>query len=383
MARSSTVHFENRISEQSPAFLAEHQVSGQVIFPIAAFVEMAIAAGRDRVPTGAISLSDFKIQQPIVLSTNETPVQLVRTDDRVEIFSQKDGWNRHAIGTLNATDDRPDSIDLAAIRANCPRSIDPAIYYQEARSIGFDYGASFQMLRQIWQGDGQAIGEIHLSESSPYHFHPIALDAALQVVGAALPDADATYLPVGFDRFTLHRPPIDRLWSVVKLRTVSDRVIADLQICTETGERIATLDGLHLQKTNQQSNWQDWLYEVEWRSIDLPPQSEPTPLLIFGDRQGFGQAFAQATGGMLVDAPQRDRPLDPPLVGDFEDWLGSPSIGGGLGGSPSQIGANRLPVELGCGDRSGRLREFAASGAGGTFGLDAGDRDAGSRVDRG
>ena len=82
--------------------------------------------------------------------------------------------------------------------------MEPETFYQGFERRGLDFGTAFRSLRQLWRGDGQALGEVELepglrAEASAWGMHPVLLDGCLQVLSAALADDadDQLYLPVG------------------------------------------------------------------------------------------------------------------------------------------------------------------------------------------
>ncbi|MEC4813808.1 MAG: SDR family NAD(P)-dependent oxidoreductase, partial [Scytonema sp. PMC 1069.18] len=93
--------------------------------------------------------------------------------------------------------------------------------------------------------------------------------------------------------------------------------IADLQLLDSDGQVVAVVEGLQLKPIHPQTSqpsWTDWLYEVEWRPVDLAslhpdelPSSEqknaPRSWLILADSKGLGQQLAarlEAEGDMCT-----------------------------------------------------------------------------------
>ena len=53
------------------------------------------------------------------------------------------------------------------------------------RDVGLEYGPAFQGVQRLWQGEGEALGEIAIGAegiSNSYHFHPALLDLCEQAV---------------------------------------------------------------------------------------------------------------------------------------------------------------------------------------------------------
>jgi 8-amino-7-oxononanoate synthase len=294
---TSEIRFESQISATSPAYLADHQIATQAVFPAAAYVEMAIASAlRSNIGAGrAIGLSQvelrqFRIEQVLRLSAATTTLQLVLSPEadgyRFQLFSLQAGseaWTRHAAGRL-ATGQLPEPrATLADVQAQFQQpALAPSDYYSQLRQQNLNYGPAFQGIQQIWQGDSRREGAPHrLSEhlanrtalsrlqlpealaDSSYHLHPALLDGCFQTVAAAtgLDGLTGTYLPVGIESLRLGVPAQSSVWCWVRqVRTAAtdetgDRspLMADLQIFNPNGELIAEITGLTLHPISETS----------------------------------------------------------------------------------------------------------------------------------
>lgn len=287
LAKLETIHFQNQLRLNAPAFLQHHRILGQPIMPAAGLVEMALVAGAEGLK-GQLEILNLVIQRSLPLQ-NEPFVQIVLTPNRegyrFEIFSTSETknthhkqWTLYADGEVRATDLQQEIvIDLQSKQNQCSEAIDIAQFYQACYEHGIEYGSDFQAIGQLWRGEQQALGHIRLPQHliasvSSYHLHPVILDAALQIIGATLPTAQP-YLPVSIDRFTYHRPASETIWSYAQLRSNLHSIpVVDVQLINADGSLIATLEGLRLQPVGQSSDSQDWLYQVEWRlqPLELP-----------------------------------------------------------------------------------------------------------------
>jgi NADPH:quinone reductase-like Zn-dependent oxidoreductase/acyl carrier protein len=202
----------------------------------------------------------------------------------------------------------------------CPHEIAPAEFYGRLRENGLEYGPCFRGVEQVWRGDEEALGRLRIppsleSQVDAYRLHPALLDAALQVLAAALLDGPADsrtgglYLPVRVAEVRVYsRPPL-QVWSHARLRASEERgaiIEGDLRLCDEAGHVIAEVVGLRLQRVDEDlpsavpDEWEDWLYTLRWEPWATPPAgSAPSPppagqrssWLILADRGGVGQAL--------------------------------------------------------------------------------------------
>lgn len=326
-----TTLFQTTISSVSPAFLQDHRINQSIIFPASAFVEMALAAtisqSKATSDAAAVSLDDFVIEQALSLAEVETrSVQLILNESAdfqiysLDTESENEDWQLHCRGrsTLLEQTESPKRIDLDQLRQAFLETRLAAEHYRYCEQQGLNYGERFQTVRQIWWRGGEALGQIQLSESveSNYCLHPILLDAAFQVIAAALPIAaqSATYLPVQIARlhWFKHASMDTEFWSHVQLhpgQNSSEQCPAtlnvDIQLVNEAGDLIANVSCLTLQRYQYKMNnlspdqtelstdvWQQWLYSIEWR-LKARSQSQlfssAGAWLIFADRQGIAK----------------------------------------------------------------------------------------------
>ena len=327
--KGQEIIFESQLQPSHPAFLAHHRVFKTTIFPAAAYLEMALAAGR--AISDHLILENVVIQQALILPEDEIKtVQLILAPEETvaysfKIFSLKnDDWTCHVSGKIMEGQPETSPVDLTALQARCTEEIAVTDYYQKYREErGIYFGPSFQAIQKLWRHEGEAIGHIQLPnslvlEATDFYLHPVLLDAAFQVLGAIFPDDGKTYIPVNIERLRVYRQPEFRLWSAAMMRPLknSQLLTADLRIFAEDGQLIATLEALKLQKVNRQSllaqeSLQDWLYEVEWQpqvqTASSPQRDEVQRAegtwLILADSQGIGQqlaALVQAKGDIAI-----------------------------------------------------------------------------------
>ncbi|TGO03690.1 hypothetical protein PN36_02185 [Candidatus Thiomargarita nelsonii] len=331
--KGQEIIFESQLQPSQPAFLAHHRVFKTTLFPAAAYLEMALAAGSTI--SEHLMLENVVIQQALILPEDEIKtVQLILTPEdssaysfnifSLKIENEKPDWTCHVSGKIMEGQPETSTVDLAALQARCTEEIAVTDYYQQYKEKrGIYFGPSFQAIEKLWRHEGEAIGQIQLPkslvlEATDFYLHPVLLDAAFQVLGAIFPDDGKTYLLVNIERLRVYRQPDFRLWSAARMRPVKDSqfLMADMRIFAEDGQLIATLEAIKLQKVNRQSllaqdSLQDLLYEIEWQvqtasspqRYEMLSQKAEETWLIFADSQGIGQQLAtlvQAKGDIAI-----------------------------------------------------------------------------------
>ncbi len=327
--------YQTRLTATDPKYLQDHRVFDGVVLPAAAYLELALAAGSEVLPTETPAVHQVSIRQPLRLdSRTPTVVQVVLSPETADsqhgaqfawrILSQPvggaeatDAWTMHASGVVRGdglTGSAPsDNLRLAMQEAT--EELPVQQFYEACQHHGLDYGPAFRALRRIRSApSGVAVAEVNIahveSATDNYWLHPAFLDGCLQAIGTALAQAGtkSTYLPVGVETVRVLQPGVTHGHCVARLRRLrsQDAVAqsADLRIYSPNGMLLAEVLGLKLIRASradlQQSgkpNVDAWLYAMRWQQkarIGLPAPSagQPGTWLIFGDQHGIGEQLA-------------------------------------------------------------------------------------------
>ncbi len=279
------------LSAQSPRYLRDHGVQGAVVYPAAAFVEMALSAARSSLGEGSIILEEVHLKRALVLKKSEaSKVQLAldRQDSSFEISSRSEGagmdWELNATGSLRLDADSAagEAVDLEDIRHRCPTELSASDFYVQMREAGLEYGPEFSRIRRIWSGEGEGLAEIRGLEpetgsSEAYLLHPTVLDACLQVSFCTLDVQGTLYLPVFLEKFTFYARPGRSIWCHARIANLGeDSLEVDLQILDESGNRLAELRGGRCRALGRdpfrRGGAQDLHYTYQWI---VPAGDEP------------------------------------------------------------------------------------------------------------
>jgi acyl transferase domain-containing protein/acyl-CoA synthetase (AMP-forming)/AMP-acid ligase II/acyl carrier protein len=340
--------FQSTISTSTHRYLGDHKIQGSIIFPAAAYLEMARAASAELFGAGSQVISNAAFQEALILPASGTrTLQLVASpatggSASFQIYSSnanQNGSNEHAAWTLHASGDMrmevadfarcaEEQFNLDEIRARCPQRKTAAELYASLKKAALEYGPSFQGVQQLWCGNREALGEVRVppaldslsrtnGKSDGYWIHPALLDSCLQVLAAALPE-DRTgssrkkiYLPSGVAslRF-LARPdarPDGRHFSHCVVRPGNslgaEFLEADIRLLDEDGCVACEILGFRVKQVSGEAdreaseNPDDLLYDVSWvAKRPVAPQnsngSGTSSWFILSDRGGVAQSLA-------------------------------------------------------------------------------------------
>ncbi|MEV5989696.1 SDR family NAD(P)-dependent oxidoreductase, partial [Streptomyces sp. NPDC052051] len=302
LAEHDTTVLTGRISLRTHPWLADHSITGTVLLPGTAFLELALYAGNLH---DTPHLEDLTLEAPLVLPP-DAPVQLQVTltpaDERgrrTATFhsrqeAAKDGaadeeasvlgaWTRHATAVL--APHGADDADLGVRGPSAPSSWPPVDavplpseeFYDRLMERGYDYGPAFQAVRQAWRSGERLYAELVLPDDvldvDGFRAHPALLDAALHTVvhqhEPRQESADGSIaLPFSFGDVALHGTPGR------ELRVFSRRVSEDtyaVEITDFAGVPVASVGRLVLRSASSKqlaaavgaANTRS-LYRVDW-----------------------------------------------------------------------------------------------------------------------
>ncbi|CAI7605122.1 unnamed protein product [Penicillium glandicola] len=180
-------------------WVRDHKVSDDIVFPFAAYVAMAGEAVRQisGIQEG-FTVRHVEAIMALVIS-EDSPVEIVTTFQRDKVDSDwwrftigsHNGhvWTRHCGGEVTAS--QP-SMGCCDIIEELPRKVPTQSWYDVLRRAGLDFGPRFQCLDNMRASTtgtpGRSTASIYnktQGDEKMYHQHPVAIDAALQLIVCA------------------------------------------------------------------------------------------------------------------------------------------------------------------------------------------------------
>ncbi|WP_216587351.1 type I polyketide synthase [Streptomyces brasiliscabiei] len=226
------VLFTGRLSPRTHPWLADHAVSGTVLLPGVAFVEMAAHAAAH---VGCATVEELTLAAPLVLAADEARLLRLTVDApdpegrrAVALYSLPDDpestapWVRHAGGTLAGTPASAPGDPGRWPPGDGAERLDLDHLYADFEAAGVHYGPLFQGLRAAWRVGDEIHAEVALPEPVPgirasgFAVHPALLDAALQTVALR---------PEGTDPGRAGSVPLPFSWHDVTIAPTADPVL--------------------------------------------------------------------------------------------------------------------------------------------------------------
>ncbi len=266
-----------RLSTAGQSWLGDHVVSGQVVVPGAALVEMVVRAGDE---AGCGRVGELLIDTPLVLP-RAGAVQIQVTVDEpgpdggrgVAVYSRREGasfeeeWTRHATGLVSADPEpsAPADEDLAVWPPADAEAVDLSDFYARLAGRGLAYGPAFQGTRAAWRRGPELFAEVALPEAlavSGFGVHPALLDAALHVVGLTA-EGDETLLPFAWGQVVVHAS--GAVAARVRVAPAASGDGVSVTLADSSGELIAAVGSLVLRPmTVGAPATRDGLFRTDW-----------------------------------------------------------------------------------------------------------------------
>ncbi|SCL14128.1 Acyl transferase domain-containing protein [Micromonospora nigra] len=324
-----------RLSVSTHPWLAGHVVSGAVVVPGTALVELVVRAGDE---VGASRVRELTIAAPLTLSHAEAVRVQVRVGAAdvdgargVTVHAQPEDdpaadWTRHAEGVLEpASAEEPTVGTWPPVGAS---EMDMTGWYDTLAGHGLSYGPVFRGLRRVWTGDGEVYAEVALPDEAAdsagrFEVHPALLDAALHPIGLLLADAQtAPRIPFAFEGVQVHAAGAPTL----RVRLTRSGTAVRLVAADASGAPVVSVDSLTLREmaTGPTSSAADRsLFEVTWQAEDVTPTGDVSGWAVLGDLADLPGTPAYPDLAVLLSAIEAGQPAPRtvllPLAGGAAD----------------------------------------------------------------
>ncbi|GAB2809015.1 non-ribosomal peptide synthetase/type I polyketide synthase [Streptomyces daliensis] len=316
--------WEARLDAEALPYLDDHRIQGQVLFPAAGYLEMAVQAVRSLTGGTDATLTDIELRKALYLPDQESRrVHLTLSAEHGGFTVSTltgEGAERtvHTSGTVRPGQRRRPGrpLDVATIRGRAARHLSGPECYAGLAALGYHYGPAFQGIDEVWIGPGEALARVRpasavTGQGADHQVHPVVMDAFFQtlltprLLGPADPATHGIRLPLSIAEVRLEATGDRPLWAHATVtHDGGTELVGDIAVHDEHGvplggitgfraadiERAATTVGL--------STIDGWLTEPAWSELpeapgpSAPPAEHPDRWLLFADGQGVADALA-------------------------------------------------------------------------------------------
>lgn len=295
--------WEGELNTHWLPYLKDHKVGGQLLFPGAGFVEMALLhaaaeAGLDE----TLVVENLQFLKPLNPESSPFVRLFPGTQGRFQLCSAAEPhashWTKNCTGRVSSAPyPQPDRVDIQ-VPTDAP--VDLERFYQELKALDLEYGPSFRCLKELWQQENRVLGKVKLNPNLGTEddiLHPCLLDACFHALFAASP-AKGLSIPVSVQtvrRYTGALPQELFFRGVIETSD-STEILANLTLCDLQGTVVAEVSSLRLQVIGQPEHTLETphcAYTPEWKLAETEPASEHSEKTV---------TFLNETDSKLVEA---------------------------------------------------------------------------------
>ena len=286
-------------------FLWDHQVNGNVLFPAAAFLELALASVKMLVSEELFGMENILIALPFVLPTKLEKGSTAEICAEVDVMSGtltlKSRQGVHLTGRITCLSFSEGEkitgdvvLSLEAQRGSCSCPAEAAELYQKLHRAGLQYGPAFRHVSGVMTDvQNRVMAQLNaVGHTSDFFIHPSLLDACLQS-GSAIQErqdlAGRSYIPASIEFFAIcGMLKSNKLINVATRGAepqghAQDSIYRDHHLYDLNSGGTCIVKGLEarpIQPLPTQTVSEECLYQIEW-------EAEQSPLSFFPD-QGSG-----------------------------------------------------------------------------------------------
>ncbi|MFF3216102.1 SDR family NAD(P)-dependent oxidoreductase [Streptomyces sp. NPDC002886] len=353
--QDGSVVLTGRLSATAQAWVADHEVHGNVLLPGTGFVELAVRLG-DQV--GCDLLEELTLEAPLVLPQHGAATLRVvagAADDTgrrpLTIHSRRDDaagqqWTRHATGFLATGTARLEAPDLTQWPPPGATPVDVTGAYERLNERGYGYGPAFQGMRAAWRRGDELFAEVALpegvrAEAPRYGLHPVLLDTAMHadVLVDQGEGGTEALLPFAWSGVSLHASGAAALR--VYIRRIRGAEESALFVADESGAPVLSVTSLICRPVSAEQlepadgTLSEDLRRLEWTPVAASANPEPSSYQQL--TEGTADAFA-ALGGLAElprtviapvttpdgEVPEAVRTTTARVLGLLQAWLADP-----------------------------------------------------------
>ncbi|MBB4946112.1 acyl transferase domain-containing protein/acyl carrier protein [Kitasatospora gansuensis] len=326
-----------RLSIDTHAWIADHDVLGNVLLPGTGFVELAIRAG-DQV--GCDVLEELTLQAPLILppgASVQVQVAVGEADGSgartVTVHSRIEGdeggdWTLHAEGVLISGAAAP-SFDFSEWPPAGAKAVATGDAYEVLLAQGYAYGPVFQGLKAAWQRGDDLFAEVALpaeahAEAARFGLHPALLDAAMHAIlldAGDRPDGEPV-LPFSWNGVTLHAAGANEVR--VRISQVGPEHNIALAVADGVGTPVLSVRSVVGRPVSSEQlsagRGVESLFRVEWPVVSVGSGSGALPA--WGSSAGDAAAVVLECVTPSGGVPGAVRELAGRVLGVVGEWLG-------------------------------------------------------------
>jgi acyl transferase domain-containing protein len=386
------VLYESRLRPDSLRCFESHRFEGGVLAPATWMLSLALAAARDCLGDGAVTLREVGIPRPLFITDEEErEVQLVLSPDaarpsRFELFAATGGsgteadWELCAEGTLHTGGESRVDVARLDVKASQQR-LAPIADAEIAARV--DAAGPERWTTSLHAGQGELLCGIRAPRPGDrldrFRLHPDAINEAIAALLRGLSLQKNTYAPVAIGTVRFFASARGPAWihGTVERREQAGRTMLNASLCLydEAGEPLAALSDMTFAPASLEAQLRKSVgllrsarYELAWQPLESSPgplKSAPASWLVFLDRSGVAEALARRLEAEGHRCMRVEHGVADPRSTRYEQLIasasgaGTPPFAGAIYGWALEASADTSDMDA-CAGALGLVRALAA-----------------------
>jgi polyketide synthase PksN len=279
-------------------YLADHVIGDQKVLPGVAYLEMARAAGELAGERKVRKIKNIVWVRTIALTRSglEVNISLNPGRDGVEYLISTLGddnrWITHSQGKLSfegsdSVEAAAEYFEIEAIKGRCVNQINGSNCYRLFKERGMNLGESFQVVRELYSNQTEALAWLQLPQSKLRNFrdfilHPSLMDGALQtMVGTVDQKIKSLHIPYAMEELEIMGDLTEKCYSYVTVEAEPGKQGNEtgvkkfnVRILDETGKVLVKINHVLARPYKKELEHTPEISEVmffqsEWKNIEL------------------------------------------------------------------------------------------------------------------
>lgn len=262
------------------SWLADHHVGESIVFPAAAYVEMALEAATQWLEGKAIKLESFDILLPLLFENNKSQTlrcEINANDGSFSIQSrprlENEPWLIHAKGRIVSLHKALSKPEMTPLGDNAARMLGEELY-ELTKNLGLDYGPFFRRISSLAVHDNRIDAILKDSPEEGYVINPGVLDACFHSLAAIYTNTEnaAAYLPVGFSDLGIFSTHTVTLLKANLVKSSKRTLHANFELLDTDGNLVARITDCRFRKLPLPSKSQtidSWLYRKVLQTLPI------------------------------------------------------------------------------------------------------------------
>lgn len=286
------LQWQSSVDSKKQSWLADHKIGESVVFPGAAFIELALNAASHFKDEKYIEVEGLEILNALILEDGISKNIQTKVDEftgEISIYSRTQTTSEEWVQNCKARAcHQPTVINLQIENNKLPTrraDFDATQHHALALRAGLEYGPAFSAIKEGWFNSKEVFAILDLPKCidegiDAYKLHPGVLDSAIQLVIHFLADqiesnSGTAFIPTRVERVTIKRDvPLQPSQAKLTLeKRSSHSLLVNIYLYDDSGAIIAYFDAVRFKAIKLYQSDRQQISYLDYQLIPAPINS--------------------------------------------------------------------------------------------------------------